>query len=870
MRERDSGRVRDRSLSMSGGPLPSVSRRSSEDPFRPLSVQGPAQDISPARVRRLAEAAKYRSSPPVTSAVAVPPRESRASSHRLSRQSEIPSLAPRRSTAFLGSQRHSSSLGSPLSCGFQEEDELQGLSPEDAEWLAAYHGGLGKRVANMLEPTFQRHTVDIPLDEALEDETANKWTELGALFDEEEERDRQAALQRKKEMAAARTKEVGHGSLTPQLRKPGHHHRHGSKSLPEPTSFDNEDSDREPSGEGPVPPRRGQDLPSVAGGRAGEGADVGREGADGGAGGRVSALGREDAPGKGYVSNADKRYRRRPTFLDMARQSPLPTQGPKQTPAEAVVERLQRLFEAPAGEGGGGAKRDTMGLSGPLAGLADSDDFVQSDRMLGQALGGPLVRTAATSGAPISKFQESKGFIFAQLRRAVVPPLRDLDHTSISMEWDFAGHRRWTLLKRLKMVMQRADSGPQEAADLFEMAALLCHLCAFVRDLPVPKVLLLCEVVKLEVHYKSKVVIRQGPLEAEPRFYMIISGRVQVKVQCFQTREIQTVAVLSIGDCFGEAALMEGANSERSASVVCSTNCEFLSISHEDFRRIVAYRFRSDCAKKVGFLKRSPAFQGCSSIVLWELAPFLRAQQLKAGHFLHPDTDGRVFILLRGECYLRGAEPSDADKLLASAESNTTAGDRQRNQRSFEGLPGSDDGKLQMILQMQAAEAADDDPAHDEGSQAALDQRFKSSLKGLFNQEAAKLRETANMITRHHRKHPGAVITHLTPGSSFGLTSVYKDLARKWYVETLTDVELLSISKAHFLNRMPPEVIKKLLEELAFKIHYYDGRHSGYEGRQILHKNEVEASLLLPPATQPSGGAAGPAARVAVLPARRA
>lgn len=100
------------------------------------------------------------------------------------------------------------------------------------------------------------------------------------------------------------------------------------------------------------------------------------------------------------------------------------------------------------------------------------------------------------------------------------------------------------------------------------------------------------DITKIELHRtetlkrahfsQGEVIVRQG--EIGDRFYIIQSGQVEV-VQREGTDEEQRLAVLSVGESFGEIALLQ--NIPRTATVRCLTPVDVLILSRRDFQSLV-------------------------------------------------------------------------------------------------------------------------------------------------------------------------------------------------------------------------------------------------------------------------------------------
>ncbi len=114
------------------------------------------------------------------------------------------------------------------------------------------------------------------------------------------------------------------------------------------------------------------------------------------------------------------------------------------------------------------------------------------------------------------------------------------------------------------------------------------QICGFLKDVPLfarftPRSLAdAADRMKRERHPAGATIFRQG--DAGDKFYLIKSGRVDV-VRTADGRT-QSVAKLSPGDFFGEAALMLDA--PRNASIVAEEELEVYTMAKGDFRQVLA------------------------------------------------------------------------------------------------------------------------------------------------------------------------------------------------------------------------------------------------------------------------------------------
>ena len=135
-------------------------------------------------------------------------------------------------------------------------------------------------------------------------------------------------------------------------------------------------------------------------------------------------------------------------------------------------------------------------------------------------------------------------------------------------------------LYRLRMLsekMKKVDKPQPEMVD------------TFVRQLPLFSTLTaeqrtsLCKEFDMVSCNKDRIVVLQG--EPGDSFYIIVSGKMRVVIEDTYGVE-RTVAILSVGDCFGEIALLE--NIPRTATVMAMTSASLLKLERRHFDRFLA------------------------------------------------------------------------------------------------------------------------------------------------------------------------------------------------------------------------------------------------------------------------------------------
>lgn len=114
------------------------------------------------------------------------------------------------------------------------------------------------------------------------------------------------------------------------------------------------------------------------------------------------------------------------------------------------------------------------------------------------------------------------------------------------------------------------------------------EICEFLRKVPLfaqltPRTLSnVADHISLDTFAPQSIVIRQG--DPGDKFYVIRSGSAQVTaIEQGKTKELAT---LTVGDFFGEAALMTG--EPRNATIKALTPLEVYSLGKEDFQQVIA------------------------------------------------------------------------------------------------------------------------------------------------------------------------------------------------------------------------------------------------------------------------------------------
>lgn len=98
---------------------------------------------------------------------------------------------------------------------------------------------------------------------------------------------------------------------------------------------------------------------------------------------------------------------------------------------------------------------------------------------------------------------------------------------------------------------------------------------------------------------KNRTIIKAG--DPTDSLYIVIAGRTKVQMSDDEGKEV-ILSVLGPGDFFGEMGLLDGA--PRAASVVTLEQSEFVSLSKEDFHKLLRENFEMAMVIMRGLVKR--------------------------------------------------------------------------------------------------------------------------------------------------------------------------------------------------------------------------------------------------------------------------
>ena len=117
-----------------------------------------------------------------------------------------------------------------------------------------------------------------------------------------------------------------------------------------------------------------------------------------------------------------------------------------------------------------------------------------------------------------------------------------------------------------------------------------------------------CQSMNYEFFEKKQVVFNCG--EIGDKFYIILSGKVEVSIIVPDPRRFVTVAILEDGQSFGELALLK--ESPRNATITCITECHMAVLTKLDYLRVLGKIHEKKISSFVDFLKEIPVFRSWS------------------------------------------------------------------------------------------------------------------------------------------------------------------------------------------------------------------------------------------------------------------
>lgn len=188
-------------------------------------------------------------------------------------------------------------------------------------------------------------------------------------------------------------------------------------------------------------------------------------------------------------------------------------------------------------------------------------------------------------------------------------------------------------------------------------------------------------------------VFMQG--DTGSKFYIILEGTVGVQIKVRSAKEpsnehenkqntvkqpatqdhiveYDEVMTLTVGDSFGERALMIG--QPRAASIFCKTNCHFGVLNFTDYQRILKKAMEKNFQDTINLLQEQPVFKGLTRGAMllqsyyWKLKKFNKKQVL----YKQGDDPKEVYLIKSGEFELTREERTPIDEKRYSSPSKNS------------------------------------------------------------------------------------------------------------------------------------------------------------------------------------------------------
>ncbi|ESP04400.1 hypothetical protein LOTGIDRAFT_170791 [Lottia gigantea] len=140
-------------------------------------------------------------------------------------------------------------------------------------------------------------------------------------------------------------------------------------------------------------------------------------------------------------------------------------------------------------------------------------------------------------------------------------------------------------------------------SDILLILTFLRNIRCF-KDYPPYTQIELCKCMILQTYESRRIVVKQG--QPASSFYIIKSGTLLINVTETNLHTGKTFyrscAELRDGDCFGEVGLLERCN--RTASVICKTDCQLLLILQDDFDRLIRQPLMKQKQEHIDFCRK--------------------------------------------------------------------------------------------------------------------------------------------------------------------------------------------------------------------------------------------------------------------------
>jgi CRP-like cAMP-binding protein len=151
-----------------------------------------------------------------------------------------------------------------------------------------------------------------------------------------------------------------------------------------------------------------------------------------------------------------------------------------------------------------------------------------------------------------------------------------------------------------------------------------------------------------EPYDKGEKVITQG--EVGEKCYVVEKGKLDITIKNDGSKKGESVGSLTVGDTFGELALLFDA--PRAASITCSTSVTLWAVTRSIFREIVAKTASSTLSSRCNFLQSVPAFVTLDPVKIAKLGSALSEESFQAGDCIinQGEIGDKFYILESGDC----------------------------------------------------------------------------------------------------------------------------------------------------------------------------------------------------------------------------
>ncbi|XP_076446107.1 uncharacterized protein LOC143283722 [Babylonia areolata] len=179
-------------------------------------------------------------------------------------------------------------------------------------------------------------------------------------------------------------------------------------------------------------------------------------------------------------------------------------------------------------------------------------------------------------------------------------------------------------------------------------------------DFPVHVQIQMCRVMRYELYESRRILLRQG--HQPTAFYILLTGSLMVNIRDVHPSTghvfIRTVSDLKEGDCFGELALLE--QTPRTATIICKSSVELLSVAKEDFDRIIRRPLLVQRDSNIDLCRKHLLFQDFPCDVFYDNPEGFFFQHCPAGMTVVKNGQQCAYLVfvMSGKCHLIGSYSS--------------------------------------------------------------------------------------------------------------------------------------------------------------------------------------------------------------------